>query len=61
VIARPVSSTRAGHPPAAQRAAIAATTGGSVTCSAVPETGARPRQRRWPHALDVYCGQLGGG
>ena len=31
VIARPVSSTRAGHPAAAQRAAIAATTGGSVT------------------------------
>ena len=31
VIARPVSSTRAGHPAAAQRATIAATTGGSVT------------------------------
>ena len=38
VSARPESSTRAGQPSAAQRAAIAATVGGSVTLCASPST-----------------------
>jgi len=50
VSAVPVSSTRAGHPPAAQRAAIAATVDESVTWLAVPST---TRSKSWVATLSA--------
>jgi hypothetical protein len=53
VSALPVSSTRAGHPSAAQRAAIAVTVSGSVTRTAVPST---TRSKSWAATLSAHRG-----
>src|SRR5450755_3360511 len=53
VRALPVSSTRAGHPSAAQRAAIAATVDGSVIWQAVPS---RTRSKSWVATLSAQRG-----
>ena len=53
VRALPVSSTRAGHPSAAQRAAIAATVGGSVIWRAVPST---TSSKSWAARLSAQRG-----
>src|SRR6516164_304781 len=53
---RPVSSTRAGQPPAAQRAAMSAMVAGSVTRVASPST---VRSKSWVAMLMAQRGSLG--
>src|ERR1700730_4646673 len=53
VRALPVSSTRAGHPSAAQRAAMAATVDGSVIWLAAPST---TRSKSWVATLSAQRG-----